>query len=215
MNDPTPSDSPPQKNARRAQIAVAYAAEGRPNVMAFVQRAFPVRITTILAIRRKNEALQTQCEEHQDLLQNLVSVTEADALVLLTRLREGDSASSVTRFAENMQRHHRWRGLNSEALFPSPSPVSNSPMVMATQSDTPQTLTPVTLEPPAASRIVFEPRVDELIILGATLKRPNYAGQTMPINKHGLGIVVSRGCVVPEVLEKAKTAPYDTKPKEK
>jgi hypothetical protein len=118
--------------------------------------------TPIVAIRRKNEALQAQCDEHNDLLQSLVSVTEADALVLLARLREGDSASSVTRFAENMQRHHMWRGLNPEALFPSPSPASNSPMVMATPSDIPQTLSPVSLEPPAASpsRIVFEPRID-------------------------------------------------------
>lgn len=116
--------------------------------------------TPIVAIRRKNEALQLQCDDHQDLLQSLVSVTEADALVLLARLREGDSASSVARFAENMQRHHRWRGLNSESLFPSPSPVSNSPMVMATQSDAHQILTPVTLESPAVSRIVFEPRID-------------------------------------------------------
>ena len=116
--------------------------------------------TPIVAIRRKNEALQLQCDDHQDLLQSLVSVTEADALVLLARLREGDSASSVTRFAENMQRHHRWRGLNSESLFPSPSPVSNSPMSMATPSDAPQILSPISLEPPAASRIVFEPRID-------------------------------------------------------
>jgi hypothetical protein len=115
--------------------------------------------TPIVAIRRKNEALQAQCDEHQDLLQSLVSVTEADALVLLERLREGDSASSVTRLSETMQRHHRWRGLNTE-VFPSPSPVSNSPMVMASPFDTHQTLTPVTLEPPAASRIVFEPRID-------------------------------------------------------
>ena len=116
--------------------------------------------TPIVAIRRKNEALQAQCDEHNDLLQSLVSVTVSDALVLLTRLREGDSASSVTRFAENMQRHHRWRGLNPETLFPSPSPASNSPMVMATPSDIPQTLSPVSLEPPVASRIVFEPRID-------------------------------------------------------
>lgn len=116
--------------------------------------------TPIVAIRRKNEAIQLQCDDHQDLLQSLVSVTEADALILLARLREGDSASSVTRSAENMQRHHRWRGLNSESLFPSLSPVSNSPMVMATQSDTHQILTPVIMEPPAVSRIVFEPRID-------------------------------------------------------
>ena len=116
--------------------------------------------TPIVAIKRKNEALQTQCDEHQDLLQSLVSVREADALVLLTRLREGDSAASGIRFADSMQRHHRWRGLNNDTLFPSPSPASNSPTVVATQSDTAQTLTPVTLEPPVASRIVFEPRID-------------------------------------------------------
>jgi len=116
--------------------------------------------TPIVAIRRKNEALQTQCDEHQDLLQSLVSVTEADTLVLLARLREGDSAASVIRFAEGMQRHHRWRRLNNDALFPSPSTASNSPMEAATQSDTPPTLTPISLEPPIASRMVFEPRID-------------------------------------------------------
>lgn len=116
--------------------------------------------TPIVAIRRKNEALQAQCDEHYDLLQSLVSITEADALILLTMLREGDSALSAIRFAKNMQRHHRWRGITPESLFPSPSPASNSPMVMTTQSDAPQTLTPVTLEPSAAPRIVFEPRID-------------------------------------------------------
>lgn len=116
--------------------------------------------TPIIAIKRKNEALQTQCDEHQDLLQSLVSVSEADALILLTRLREGDSAASVVKFAESMQLHHRWRGLNNDALFPSPSTASNSPMGAATQSDTPPTLTPISLEPPIASRMVFEPRVN-------------------------------------------------------
>ena len=119
-----------------------------------------VDATPIVAIRRKNEALQAQCEEHQDLLQSLVSVTEADALILLTRLREGDSAASVIRFAESMKRHHRWRGLNNDALFASPSPVSNSPTVTATQSDALHKLTPVSLEAPVASCMVFEPRID-------------------------------------------------------
>ena len=58
--------------------------------------------TPIVAIKRKNEALQKQCDEHQDLLQSLVSVTEADALILLTRLREGDSAASIVKFAESI-----------------------------------------------------------------------------------------------------------------
>lgn len=94
--------------------------------------------TPIVAMRRKNEALQTQCDEHQDLLQSLVSVTEGDALILLTRLREGDSAASVISFAESKQQHHRWRGLHNDSLFPSPSPASNSSMEAATQSDTPR-----------------------------------------------------------------------------
>lgn len=110
-------------------------------------------------MRRKNEALQQQCDEHQELLQSLVSVTEANALLLLTRLREGETAESVIKCAENMQRHHRWRGLN-ESLVPSPSPVNNSPMSVATQLDTRRTLSPVALEAPAVSRIVFEPRID-------------------------------------------------------
>ena len=116
--------------------------------------------TPIIAVRRKNEALQTQCDEHQDLLQSLVSVTEADALVLLTRLREGDSAASVIRFAEGMQKHHRWRGPNNDALFPSPSPASNSPVEAVTQSATTPAMTSISLEPPIASRMVFEPRID-------------------------------------------------------
>lgn len=33
-------------------------------------------------------------------------------------------------------------------------------MVMATPSEAPQILSPISLEPPAASRIVFEPRID-------------------------------------------------------
>jgi hypothetical protein len=113
--------------------------------------------TPIIAQKRRNEVLQQQCNEQQALLQSLVSVTEGDVLALLSRLREGETAESVISVASSMQRHHRRHRLH-ESLLPSTS--SQSPATVATTSDILRPLSPMSLEPYAASPLVFEPKID-------------------------------------------------------
>jgi hypothetical protein len=113
--------------------------------------------TPIIAQKRRNEALQQQCNEQQALLQSLVSVTEGDALALLSRLREGETAESIVSIASNMQRHHRQPRLHESLLPPASFP---SPATVATASDTRRPLSPMSFEPYTASPMVFEPKVD-------------------------------------------------------
>jgi hypothetical protein len=91
------------------------------------------------------------------LLQSLVSVTEVDALVLLSRLREGEPPESILSIAANMQRHNGWQRLHESVLMPANC---YSPATSVAASDARRPPSPMPLEQPGPARLVFEPKID-------------------------------------------------------
>ena len=110
--------------------------------------------TPITALKRKNEALQEQSVQQRSLVDAFMSVSEADALTLLRRLRGGEEMESLLATSNSMPKVH----LLSAPIEPSRQQASSqSPSYPAPESAELHTNdSPLSLGPPT----FFEPKID-------------------------------------------------------
>lgn len=113
----------------------------------------------IIAEKRKNEALQQRCAEQQDLLRALATVSDADALDLLRRLRCGAEIASTLELAGQMQKMYDSRSLMN-AFSQDDDRISPLAFATASGSGTSHTDGSASLGAPAPSPMFLEPRVE-------------------------------------------------------
>lgn len=70
----------------------------------------------ITALRIERDALKRRCDELEDFLRALASISQNDALSLLERMRNGDELQPLLQLARSMQQSHEDKSSSARSL---------------------------------------------------------------------------------------------------